>query len=183
VVEITVGWGGELESSEADIVKGFIVNAHDFICIFNQLMDGESSIVGFNDGVWHFRWWDDREGAHDSVWVLLSNFGDQESSHSRAGTTSQRVGDLESLEAVAAFRLFSNYIEDWIYEFSSFCVMALSPVVSGSTLTEDKVVWSEKLTKRSSSDWVHGSWFEVHKDGSGYVSTTSSFVIVDVNSF
>jgi hypothetical protein len=39
MVEITVGWGGELEGSETDIVKSFVINTHDFISVFNQLMD------------------------------------------------------------------------------------------------------------------------------------------------
>jgi hypothetical protein len=51
VVKITVGGGGELEGSEADIVEGFVVDDLDFIGIFDQLMDGEGGIVGFNDGI------------------------------------------------------------------------------------------------------------------------------------
>ena len=61
--------------------------------------------------------------------------------------------------------------------------MSLGPVVSGSSLTEDEVVGSEQLSERSGSDGVHGSGFEIHQDGSGDVSSTSGFIIVDVNSF
>jgi hypothetical protein len=39
VVKITVGWGGELKSSEADVIKGFVVDAHNLISVFNELMD------------------------------------------------------------------------------------------------------------------------------------------------
>ena len=60
--------------------------------------------------------------------------------------------------------------------------MSFGPVVSGSGLSEDEVVWSEELTEWSSSDRVHCSWFEVHKNSSWDESTTSSFVIVDVDS-
>jgi len=31
MVKITVGWGGELEGSEADIIKGFVIDNLDFI--------------------------------------------------------------------------------------------------------------------------------------------------------
>jgi hypothetical protein len=51
VVKITVGWGGELQGSETDIVEGFVINAHNLISVFNELMDGEGSIVGLNDGI------------------------------------------------------------------------------------------------------------------------------------
>jgi len=39
VVKITIGWGGELEGSEADIIKSFVINAHDLIGVFDELMD------------------------------------------------------------------------------------------------------------------------------------------------
>ena len=39
MVEITVGGGGELEGSEADIVEGLVVNAHNLISVLNELMD------------------------------------------------------------------------------------------------------------------------------------------------
>jgi hypothetical protein len=62
------------------------------------------------------------------------------------------VGDLETLEAVAALSFLSNDIEDGVDQLSTLGVVALSPVVTGSTLTEDEVVWSEKLTEGASSD-------------------------------
>jgi hypothetical protein len=39
VVKITIGWGGELESSEADVIKGLVINAHNLISVFDELMD------------------------------------------------------------------------------------------------------------------------------------------------
>ena len=60
--------------------------------------------------------------------------------------------------------------------------MTFSPVVSGTGLSEDEVVWSEELTEWSSSDGVHGSWFKIHEDGSGDVSSSGGFIIVDIDS-
>jgi len=34
VVQVTIGWGGELESSETDIIQSFVINAHNLISIF-----------------------------------------------------------------------------------------------------------------------------------------------------
>merc|ERR1719243_373921 len=53
VVKITIGWGGELEGSEADIVKGLIINAHNLIGVLDELMDREGSVVWLNDGIRH----------------------------------------------------------------------------------------------------------------------------------
>ena len=51
VVKITVGWGGELEGSEADIVKSLVINAHDLIGVLDELMDREGGVVWLNDGI------------------------------------------------------------------------------------------------------------------------------------
>jgi hypothetical protein len=92
------------------------------------------------------------------------------------------VGDLETLKAIATFSFLSNNVEDGVDKFSTFGVMTLSPVVTGSGLTEDEVIWSEELTEWSSSDGVHGSGFEIHKDSSGDITTAGGFVEVNVDS-
>ena len=92
------------------------------------------------------------------------------------------MSDLESLEAVASFSFFSGDIEDGVNELSSFSVVSFCPVVSSSGLSEDEVVRSEKLTEGSSSDGVHCSWFEIHKDSSWDVSSSGGFIIVDIDS-
>jgi hypothetical protein len=61
--------------------------------------------------------------------------------------------------------------------------MSFSPVVSGSSLAEYEVIRSEELSERSSSYGVHGTGFKIHEDGSGYISSSGGFVIVDVDSF
>jgi hypothetical protein len=182
MVKITVGWGGELEGSEADIVKGFVINAHNLIGVLNKLMDREGGVVWLNNGIRDLWGRHDGESGHDSVWVLFSDLGDEEGSHTGSGTTTEGVGDLETLEAIATFGFLSNDIEDGIDELGSLGVMTLGPVVTGTGLSEDKVVRSEELTERSGSDGVHGSWLKIHKDGSWDVSSTSGFVVVDVDS-
>jgi proteasome assembly chaperone (PAC2) family protein len=93
------------------------------------------------------------------------------------------VGDLESLEAVASFGLLSDDVQNAVDQFSSFGVVTFGPIVSGSGLSENEVVGSEKLTERSSSNGVHGSGFQVHKDGSGDVSSSGSLIVINVDSF
>ena len=95
--KITVGWGSELEGSEADIVEGLVVNAHNLIGVLNKLMDGEGGVVGLDDGVGDLGGGHDGEGGHDSVGVLLTDLGDEEGAHAGAGTTTEGVGDLEAL--------------------------------------------------------------------------------------
>ena len=126
--------------------------------------------------------WHDGESDHHSVWVFFSDLGDEEGSHTGSSTTTEGVGNLETLKAVTALSLLSDDIEDGVDELSSLGVVTLGPVVSSTSLSENEVVWSEELTEWSSSDGVHGSWLEIHEDGSWDVSSTGSLVVVDVDS-
>ena len=92
------------------------------------------------------------------------------------------MGDLETLEAIASFGFLSDDIKDGVDELGTLGVMTLGPVVTGTGLSEDEVIWSEELSEWSGSDGVHGSWLKIHKDGSWDVSSTGGFVIVDVDS-
>jgi hypothetical protein len=182
MVKITVGGGGELEGSEADIVEGLVVNAHNLIGVLNKLMNGEGGVVGLDDGVGDLGRGHDGESAHHSVGVFFSNLGDEECSHTGTGTTTERVGDLETLEAIATFGFFTDDIEDGVDEFGTFGVMSLGPVVTGTGLSEDEVIGSEELSEGSSTDGVHGTGLEIHEDGSGDVTSTGGFVVVNVDS-
>jgi hypothetical protein len=115
-------------------------------------MDRQSGVVRFNDGIRYFRRGDNGESFHDSVGVFFSDLGDQKSSHTGTGTTTQGVGDLETLKAVASFSFFSDDIQDGVDEFSTFSVMTLGPVVTSTSLTENEVIRSEELTERTGSD-------------------------------
>ena len=112
MVKITVGWGGELEGSEADIVKGLVINAHNLIGVLDKLMDGKGGIVWLNDGIRDLWGRHDGESGHDSIWVLFSDLGDEEGSHTGSGTTTEGVGNLETLEAIATFSFLSDNIKD-----------------------------------------------------------------------
>lgn len=45
MVEVTVGWGAELQSTETDIVKRLIVNAESLVRVLDQLVNRECRIV------------------------------------------------------------------------------------------------------------------------------------------
>ena len=47
---------------------------------------------------------DDRERAHHPVGVLLPDFGDEEGTHTSTGSTSKRVGDLETCTEKKSFK-------------------------------------------------------------------------------
>ena len=47
MVKITIGRVRELQRTEADIIKSFIVDTEGFVSVFDELMDRKSGVVGF----------------------------------------------------------------------------------------------------------------------------------------
>merc|ERR1719498_1392197 len=50
VVQVTVCWSRKLERTEANVVECFVVNDHDFVGIFHQLVNGKSRVVWLHNG-------------------------------------------------------------------------------------------------------------------------------------
>jgi hypothetical protein len=144
-----------------------VVDTEGLVRVLDQLVDGERGVVGLDNGIGHLGGWDDGEGGHHAVGELLADLGDEESSHTGTGTSTEGVGNLETLEAVAAFGLTTHDIENLVDEFGTLGVMTLGPVVSGTGLTKNEVVGAEELAKGTSTDGVHGTWLEIDKDGTG----------------
>jgi hypothetical protein len=159
VVEITVSWGVELECTEADIVKSFIVDTESLVGVLNKLVDGEGSVVWLDNGVGdlyvslqyqnagegrmtptHLWRGNDGESAHHPVGVFLPDLRDQECTHTGTSTTTKRVGDLETLQAVGGFGFTSNDIKNGVYQFGTLSVVTFRPIVTGTTLPEDAEV-------------------------------------------
>jgi hypothetical protein len=178
VVQISVGWVGELEGSHADVVESLVVDTEGLVGVLDQLMDRESSIVWLDNGVRDLGGGNDGESSHHAVWELLTDLGDQERTHTSTSSTTERVGDLETLKAVAALGFTTNDIENLVDKLSTLSVMSLSPVVTSAGLTEDEVVGSEELAERTSTDGVHGTWLQIDKDGTRNILVARSLVRV-----
>ncbi len=182
VVQVTVGGGGQLQGAEADIVQSLVIQSEALVGVLDQLVDGQGGVVRLHHGVGHLGGRDDREGGHHTVGVLLSDLGDQQSSHSGSGSTTHGVGHLEALQAVARLGLLADDVQHGVDQLSTLGVVAFGPVVSGSGLTEHEVIRAEELTERTSTDRVHGSGLQIHQDGTRNVSATGGLVEVHVDS-
>ena len=119
MVEISIGWGAELQCPEADVIKGFIVNAEGLVSVHNQLVDGQGGIVGLNNSVGNLGRRHNGVSVHDSVGVLLSDLGDKKCSHARTSATSKGVSELKSLQTIASLRLLPHDIQDRVNEFGT----------------------------------------------------------------
>ena len=55
MVKITVGGGGELEGTEADVVEGLVVDAEGLVRVLDQLVHGEGGVVRLDNGIRNLR--------------------------------------------------------------------------------------------------------------------------------
>jgi hypothetical protein len=89
---------------------------------------------------------------------------------------------LESLQTVTALGLLADNIEYRVNELCTFCVVTFGPVVSGSALSEDKVVWTEDLSEWTRSDGVHCARLQVNQDGTRYIFAACGFIVIHIDS-
>jgi len=181
VVQVAVGGLGELEGTHADIVESLVIDTEGLVGVLNKLVDGEGGVVRLNNGVGDLGGGNDGEGGHHTVGELLADLGDQKCTHTGTGTTTQGVGDLETLEAVTALGLTADDIENLVNKLGTLGVVTLSPVVTSTGLTEDEVVGAEKLAERTGADSVHGTRLQIDENGTGNVLVTAGMVEVDVH--
>jgi hypothetical protein len=181
VVKITEGWRRQLERAEADVVQGLVIEHHALVGVLNKLMHGEGGVVWLDDSVGHLWRWENGERKHHAVWVLFTDLGDQECAHTGTGATTHGVAHLETLETIARLGFLADNVKDGVDELRTLSVVTLRPVVTGTSLSEDKVVWAEDLTVWARADGVHGTWLQIHEDGAWHVTSASGFVEVHVD--
>lgn len=162
------------------VLTHLVVNAEGLVRVLDELMDGKGGVVGLNNGIGDLGRGHNREGGHHTVGELLTDLGDQESTHTGTGTTTKRVGDLETLEAVAALGLTTDDIEDLVNKLGTLSVMTLGPVVTSTRLAENEVVGTEKLSEGASADSVHGAGLEIDKNGAGNKLVVGSLSLVRI---
>lgn len=168
VVQVAVRGVVQLESPHADVVESLVVNAEGLVGVLDQLVDGEGGVVGLDNGVGDLGGGHDGEGGHHAVGKLLADLGDQKGTHTGTGTTTKRVGDLETLEAVAALSLAADDVENLVDKLGTLGVMTLCPVVTSTRLAKDEVVGAEKLSEGASADGVHCTGLEIDENGTGH---------------
>merc|ERR1719446_43452 len=134
MIQVSIGWGGQLQRAEADVIEGLVVKQEALVSVLNELVEGEHCVVRLHNSVRHLWGWDDTECFHDTIWVLLTDLGNEESAHTCPSATTKGVAELEALEAVAAFSLFAHNIKDAVDELGTLGVVTLGPVVAGSSL-------------------------------------------------
>ena len=51
MVQVTVGWGGEFQGSEANVIQSLIIDTVGLVSVLNELVDGQCGVVGLDYGI------------------------------------------------------------------------------------------------------------------------------------
>jgi len=181
VVKIAEGGGGQLQGTEANIVQRLVVNAKHLVGVLDKLVHRERGVVRLHHSVRHLRRGHDGEGQHNAVGVLFTNLGDEESAHAGAGATTERMRELEALEAIARLSLLAHNVKHGVDKLSALGVVTLGPVVTRASLAEDEVVRAEDLAVGTGAHRVHGTRLKIHEHGAGHIATTSGLIEVHID--
>ena len=176
VVHVTEGNAGQLEGLLADFVESMVVNAESLVGVLDQLVNGQSGVVRLDDGIGLSWRGNHREGSHHTVRELFADLGDEQSTHSRTGSSTKGVGNLETLDRVAVFGFAANNVKNVLDQLSSLSVMTLGPVVASTGLSVNEVVGSEELRVGAGTDGVHGTGFEIDENGAGNILVSGGLV-------
>lgn len=146
VVQLVVIWLRQLQGFLANVVQCLVIDTEGLIGVLHQLVDRQGGIVWLDNRVGHLWRRHHREGGHHSVGKLFSNSGNQQSTHTRTGTTTQRMGDLETLQRVAALGLSSHNFHDGVHQLCTLGVVTFGPDVSGGRLAKNIVIRTEQVS-------------------------------------
>merc|ERR1719502_1328052 len=61
--------------------------------------------------------------------------------------------------------------------------MAFRPIISGTGLAEYEVIRAKQLTKWACTDAVHCAWLKIHEDSTRHITSSCSFVKINIDTF
>lgn len=132
-------------------------------------MGGEDRVVGLDDGGGGLGGGINAEFELALLAVIDGQALHEESTETRAGTTTERVEDQETLETNTVIGNATDLVEDAIDELLADGVVATSIVVGSILLASDHHLGVEKVSVGAGSDLVDDIGLEIAVDGAGDV--------------
>mmetsp|Transcript_3385 Transcript_3385/g.6783 ORF Transcript_3385/g.6783 Transcript_3385/m.6783 type:complete len:287 (+) Transcript_3385:607-1467(+) len=174
-IKIGVSRALNVEVALADIIQGFIVEAKGTIRVLEESMSGKYRVVRFHDGRR-----DSGRGRHGKgklgfAAVIDTQTFEQERAETRAGTTTRRVKDEESLQAGAIIRQLADAIQDEIDNFLAGRVVSAGVIVGGIFLAVDDLFGMVQILVGATANFVTHGGFQIDIDGAGDVLSRRRF--------
>lgn len=173
-VEVLERRSRDIEVSSAHVVDSLVVNHEGTVRVLQGGVGCENGVVGLDDGG------GDLGGGVDGK-LKLGLLGEvdgeslkQESTETGTGSTTERMGEQESLETVTVVGNTSNSVHDLVDQLLADGVVSSGVVVSGVLLAGDELLGVEQVLVLSGSNLVDHVGLEIDVDGSGNVLSGAS---------
>jgi hypothetical protein len=153
-VEVGVCGALNVEVASANVINGFVIKHDGDIGVFEEGVGGQDAVVGFNDGSGDLRGWVHSETHLGLLAVVDGEALKEESTETRAGTTTDSVEDEETLETRAVVCELSDAVQAQVNDFLTNGVVTSGVVVGGIFLTGDELLGVEQLAVGTCADFI-----------------------------
>jgi hypothetical protein len=168
-VQVFVAWPGNVQIPAADVVHSFVINQEGAVRVLDSAVGAKNSVVGLHDG-------SRNTGCRVNGELKLALLGiigretlQEESAKARAGTSTERMEDQETLEGAAVINNPADAIDDRVDHLLANGVVTTSVVVGSILLATDQSLGVEKLSVVSSADLIDRGRVKIDEEGSGDV--------------
>jgi hypothetical protein len=174
-VQVGVGWSFNIKVSSANIIDSFVIKDDSDISVLKKRVSWKDRVVWLNDGSWDLWGWINSESEFGFLTVIDWKSFEKKRSKSWSSSSSDGVEDEETLETCALISKLSDSVEAEINDFLTNGVVTSGEVVGGIFLSWDELLWVEKLSVGSSSNFINDSCFKIKEDSSWDVLSSSGF--------
>jgi len=164
-VEVFVTRTLNAEVATADVIDGLVVNHEAAVRVLQGGVGSQDGVVGLNDRCGILGSWIDTELQLGLLAIVDRQTLHQEGTKTRAGTTTERVEDQETLETRAVVGNATDLVENLVDHLLANGVVATSVVVRRILLAGDHLLRVEEAAVGTSADLVDHIGLEITVDG------------------
>mmetsp|Transcript_75849 Transcript_75849/g.190841 ORF Transcript_75849/g.190841 Transcript_75849/m.190841 type:complete len:226 (-) Transcript_75849:304-981(-) len=157
----------------ADVPQSSIVKEEALVGVFQQILVGQRSVVGFHRDVAHAGRGHQREGLHDALAApvqVVPERSQQQACEAGAGASSDGVAELQSLQAIATLGLLADQIEHVVRQVGALRVEGLGVAIARTLVVADNAFGPVEVTQRARSHLSQVLHIEVDKQTPGHVA-------------
>lgn len=177
-VQVDVVRALEAEVATADVVDGLVVDHEGAVGVLEGGVGGEDGVVRLNNRGGGLGSRVDAELELALLAVVDGETLHEEGTETRAGTTTERVEDEETLETNAVVGNTADLVKDAIDELLADGVMTTGVVVGGILLAGDHHLGVEEVAVGTGADLIDNIGLEIAVDGAGDVLALTCTVVL-----
>ena len=168
-VQVLVAGALNAEVTAADIVDGLVVDHEGAVGVLESGVGGQDGVVWLDNGGGDLRSRVDAELKLALLAIVDGQTLHEESTETRASSTTERVEDQETLETGAVVGDMTNFVQDLIDQLLANSVVTTSIVVGGILLASDHLLRVEEAAVGAGADLIDNIGLEIAVDGAGNI--------------